>query len=104
MEETTQFNIRLPESLIRDMEYIAQHLKMSRNDWLKYKISELIKNEKIKIMEIIERNFVYGRIDNEEFEKKMGYRPNPQLISLKKKVSEAPQRYFQDILKGIDGK
>lgn len=101
MEETTQFNIRLSKSLVFDMEYIAQNLNMNRNDWLKYKIAELINEEKAGLMEKTEREFLSGRIDDEIFEKKMGFKPTTQLKQLKKKISEAPQKYISDLLKEI---
>ena len=41
VEETTQINLRLSKALVYDMEYIAETLKINRNDWLKAKIADI---------------------------------------------------------------
>lgn len=100
MEETVQFNIRLPKNLVYDMEYIAQNKSINRNDWLKYKISKLIKDEKLLLMEEVEREFLRGTIDEEGYEKKMGIKPTEHLLKLKERVLESPKKYFNELMKG----
>ncbi len=109
MEETTQFNIRLPKALLYDMEYIAQNLKISRNDWLKFKIAELVSNEKLKLMENIERQFIRGTITELEFKEKAGFSPTKEMLDLKRtytaaarKGTLAAEKYVRDIVKEIN--
>ena len=84
MEDTMQFNVRLPKRLVYDMEYIAQNLNISRNDWLKVKIAELISKEiektKLNLMETAEGRFILGMITVEEFTQRMGFKPTKEMI------------------------
>jgi len=102
MEETTQLNLRFSKALIYDMEFIASKLKISRNDWLKVKISELISQEKLKIMETIEDRFIAGKISEEEFSKTMGFKPTEDMKKLRDKVRLSAKTYLQDIAKKIE--
>ena len=43
MENTEQFNIRLPKSLIYDLEYITQQLKVNRNEWIRLNLAKMKK-------------------------------------------------------------
>ncbi len=108
MEKTIQFNIRLDKKLVYDMEYIADYYRVQRNDWLKVKIAEMIAEEKLKIMETIEERFIQGRLTEIEFKEKMGFKPNKEMLELRKKVmgEEAKkllptQRYFMEAAKRI---
>ena len=113
MEETTQINLRLPKDLVYDMEYIAQTLKVNRNDWLKVKIAELIAKEiketKIGIMESAEGRFIQGTIDDKEFERRVGFKPNHWMRAAKKKQAEmmkkgreAAEKYIRDLADGVE--
>ncbi len=90
MEETMQFNIRLPKDLVEDMEYIAKSLKISRNHWLRVKLAELISSEIQRQKEELIRNaadkFVRGIITEQEFEHRRGFKPTKEMIEIKKKI------------------
>ncbi|MBU0460742.1 MAG: hypothetical protein KJ597_04005 [Nanoarchaeota archaeon] len=96
MEETTQFNIRLSQILIDDLKFVGKHLNINRNEWLKYKIAEAVSEEKLRIIEEIERAFAYGRITETEFENKMGFEPTRRLKRLRDSIALAPQKYFSN--------
>jgi hypothetical protein len=109
MEKTTQFNIRLPKTMVYDMEYIAEHLNISRNDWLKFKIAEMVLKEKLKIMNSFEERFVKGLISKDEFRKHMGFNPSPEIRKKlddfskeKEKIEFAQKKYFKELVKKVE--
>jgi hypothetical protein len=81
--ETMQINMRLPKQMVYDIEYIAQNLKINRNDWIKVKLAELISHEiaieKNWIMQKIERDYVNGKINDKQFRQSMGFKPTDKL-------------------------
>jgi len=99
--ETTQFNIRLAKSLLYDMEYVAQHYKISRTDWLKYRIANLVKEEKAKIIDDFERRYIGGMTTEEEFKSQTGINPTKEMKELRARVSETPRKYILSILEDI---
>ena len=105
MEETktntTQFNIRLAKALLYDIEYVAQHYKISRTDWLKYRIANLVKQEKARIINDFERRYIGGMISQEEFKKETGIKPTDEMKELRSKASQTPRKYIMSILKEI---
>ncbi|MBA3064832.1 hypothetical protein FP803_05325 [Candidatus Woesearchaeota archaeon] len=101
MEETTQFNIRLAKALLYDMEYVAQHYKISRTDWLKYRIAKLVREEKARIIDDFERRFIGGMTTEEDFKKQTGINPTKEMKELRSKVSETPRKYILSILEDI---
>ena len=100
-QETAQFNIRLAKSLLYDMEYVAQHYKISRTDWLKYRIAKLVREEKARIINDFETRFIGGMISEEEFKKQTGIRPTDEMKEMRSSVRQAPRRYIQSILEDI---
>lgn len=100
-EQTTQFNIRVSKQLVDDMDFIARHLNLGRNDWLKVRLAELIKQEKQAMIDEIQNHYVHGKIDSEEFKNLLGYNPIPGLKSLRNGAKAASKRYFSDTLKDI---
>jgi len=102
MEETTQFNIRLAKSLLYDMEYVAQHYKISRTDWMKYRIAKLVREEKARIIDDFERRYIGGMTTEEEFKNQTGINPTEEMKELRARVSETPRKYILSILKDIE--
>lgn len=43
MDKTIQVNLRLPNELVDDLNLIAKNLKVNRNDWLKVRIAESVR-------------------------------------------------------------
>jgi len=67
MEESTQFNINLQTGLVNDLDFITNLLKISRNDWLKFRLAQLIAEEKYILMGNLERRYMKGQLSEEEF-------------------------------------
>ena len=101
MEETTQFNIRLAKALLYDMEYVAQHYKISRTDWIKYRIANIVREEKASIINDFERRFIGGMTTEEEFKSQTGINPTKEMKELRAKVSQTPRKYIQSVLEEI---
>lgn len=50
-----------------DVKFIAKVLKISETDWLKYKLTVLIIQDKQRIMEKLEKKYIKGLITDNEF-------------------------------------
>jgi hypothetical protein len=98
MEDTTQFNIRISKSLLWDLDYIAEHRKVSRNDWLRYMIADMISTEVIRIKEVTQREYVAGRVSEDEFIKKMGFKPPKELTDIRERALGYQKRYMESLL------
>ncbi len=83
MKNTEQFNIRISKSLIFDLEFISQHIKINRNDWLRTKIAELILKEKREILEEYEKKYITGYLTENEFKKHTGIFPTEGMKKLR---------------------
>ena len=101
MEDTTQFNIRIPKSLLWDLEYIAEHRRVQRNDWLRIKIAEMISKEVMKIKEEAQREYLAGRLSDEDFSKKMGFKPPKELTELRDGAKTGQRKYIESIIKQL---
>jgi len=84
------------------MEYVAQHYKISRTDWLKYRIANIVREEKAKIINDFERRYIGGMISQEEFKKQTAINPTKEMKALRSKVSQTPRKYIMSILKDIE--
>ncbi|MFH1584490.1 MAG: AAA family ATPase [Actinomycetota bacterium] len=104
MEETTQFNMRIPKSLLWDLDYIAEHRKINRNDWLRLKIAEMISNEVIRIKEITQREYAAGRISEDDYIKKMGFKPPKELRNIRESALGYQRKYMESLLQEVDAK
>ncbi|MFH1211746.1 MAG: hypothetical protein V1659_02335 [Candidatus Woesearchaeota archaeon] len=109
MEETDQFNIRLPKALIYDLEFVAQYKKLSRNDWLRVKIAELITSEREEILETISHRFIRGLISGDEFRKATGITPTQGMLESRQRTLQAQEdakkaheKYIMDIAAKVE--
>ena len=50
-KKTTQLNLRIPDELIEDIDKISEILKVNKSEWIKIKLSELVHQEKSKILD-----------------------------------------------------
>ena len=89
MKDTEQFNIRLPKALLYDLEFISQHLKLNRNDWLRTKIARLILQEKQDILEVYEQRYAHGFLSDEEFKNFTGISPTDGIKQLREDISQS---------------
>ena len=101
MEATTQFNMRISKSLLWDSDYIAEHRKVNRNDWLRYKIAEIISTEVMKIKEAAQREYAAGRISAQEYEKKMGFKPPKELENIRNSALGFRRQYMESLLEDL---
>lgn len=108
MAETTQVNLRIPTLLIHDLEFIAQNLKVSKTEWLKIKIAEIISKERARILEDIDYRYEQGRIEDKEYKELSGLAPSSTLktnrkhaLKLKIKGIANAKKHIYDIAKEI---
>lgn len=106
MEETTQVNIRLPKSLLKDLDIIAANMRINRNEWLKVAISNSIFEEKRKIVYDLENRFILGRISEEDYYKSTGQKAVEALKELRAREEKfgisgklSVRRFLQEISK-----
>jgi len=109
MENTEQFNIRLPKSLIYDLEYISQQLKVNRNEWIRLNLAKIIKNNKEEIIGEFEKKYVQGLLNDKEFKELVGFNPSEGMKELKnnhldnkKKGKENFREYVNNIIRDLD--
>ena len=113
MNSTIQLNLRVPKGLLYDMKFISQNLRVNRNEWLKVKVAELIAQEKLSIAEKIETRYSQGRISEEEFRERMGFKPptelrtsrlRDELTKDKETHRQAASNYLEKALKTTESK
>lgn len=85
--DTEQFNIRVSKSLLFDLEFIERATGHSKNDWVRFKLNELIKETKEDLLTKLEKNFVKGRTTMGDFKEIMGSYPNSELCARKEAYS-----------------
>jgi hypothetical protein len=85
MTDTEQLNIRISKALIYDVEFISQHLKVNRNDWIKLNLAKLIMEAKEVIISEYEERYVNCFLTDEEFRKLTGFNPTQGMIELREK-------------------
>jgi len=78
--------------LLYDMERIAHSMNMSRNDWLRYNIAELVAKKKLAIMELLEKRYIEGKIGDEEFLQVAGFKPKAELRRLRDRQLDAMEK------------
>ncbi len=73
-KKTTQLNLRIPDELIEDIDKISEILKVNKSEWIKIKLSELVHQEKSKILdqyiELNKKGIIDKKVINELLEKK----------------------------------
>ena len=93
MDETDQFNIRIPKALLYDLEFVSQNLKISKNDWVRYKIAEAVQKEKEIIINKAETRFTEGLASENEFKQLTGVYPSDGLKELSELRKKEKQMY-----------
>ncbi|MBS3148831.1 hypothetical protein J4219_08180 [Candidatus Woesearchaeota archaeon] len=81
MDETEQFNIRLSMSLIKDLDFISRATQISKSEWVRYNVTELVKTAKDKLLSELEKSFIVGRKSAEEFRSVTNHAPSEELIA-----------------------
>jgi len=85
MTDTEQLNIRISKALIYDVEFISQHLKVNRNDWIKLNLAKLIREAKAVIIDEYEQKYVNCFLTDKEFRQLTGFNPTQGMIELREK-------------------
>lgn len=67
-----QVNIRLEESLLREIDAISKVLHLTRTEWLRMKISRAIKEEELDLREVIAVEYSKGRITENDLKDLLG--------------------------------
>lgn len=97
--DSSQYNIRMSKDLLYDLEWIAENLKINKNDWLRVRIAEIIRNEKRRLMIEIEDSYYRGSISDKEFKEKMGFAVPAEIRERKEIGLKATRRYIEDAKK-----
>ena len=50
-KSTEQLNLRIPKELLEDLDKIASILKVNKSEWIKIKLSELVYEEKSRLLQ-----------------------------------------------------
>ncbi len=83
MDKTEQFNLRISKSILADLEFIERVTNVPKSDWVRFFIAESVKKAKDEHMEKLERSFMMGRINDNEFKKIAGCSPEEALAKRK---------------------
>lgn len=101
MEETVQFNIRMSKALVEDLESISKHYNLSKSDWLRVKLAEMVRDEMQNIVIKMQKKFINGVMSEEEYVKQTGRYPTKWLIEKKKKAEEIANKAQEDYIRDI---
>lgn len=99
MQKTTQINIKMPEKLINDINFITKNLGINRAEWMKVKLAEMIAQEKVNSLNNIEKQYTNGFMVDKEFKEKTGFSPTKEMKEKKEKISKETKAAFQRVLK-----
>lgn len=104
MEATAQFNIRISKRIVEEMDFISKNLKISRNDWLRVRLAEMIAHEKEDIMERAQFSYLLGDLSEKELMEVIGFKTTAEMKKEKSKVKNAAREYLIGILKDVKKK
>jgi len=66
-KSTEQLNLRIPKELVEDLDKIASILKVSKSEWIKIKLGELVYEEKSRLLQKYSELKDKGVISEKEF-------------------------------------
>ena len=66
---TEQFNVRLPTTLVRDLDILSKLLQVNKSEFVKVKIAEIVNKEKSKLISELESLHKKGIITKPELKK-----------------------------------
>ncbi len=101
--ETEQFNFRISKSLVYDLEFIAKVLKVSKTEWVKIKLAEIIAKEKEDLLGKIEKSYINERIDERRFKELTGVNVPKQLEIRRTNELDRKKRDIEIGKKGKNG-
>ena len=86
-----QFNFRVSKALLYDLEFVASRYGVEKTDWLRVKLAELIEEEKTRLVEKTESEYLRGLLNDEGFQKRMGFPPPKELQERRQDKEERRQ-------------
>jgi len=66
-KSTEQLNLRIPKELIEDLDKIASILKVNKSEWIKIKLSELVYEEKSRLLQKYSELKDKGMLNDKEY-------------------------------------
>ncbi|MGV8140849.1 MAG: hypothetical protein ACP5NW_00235 [Candidatus Woesearchaeota archaeon] len=66
-KSTEQLNLRMPKELLADLDKIASILKVNKSEWIKIKLSELVYEEKSRLLQKYSELKDKGMINEKEY-------------------------------------
>jgi len=79
VNKTIQVNLRLPEELVSDLEFVCRLKKVQKNEWLKLHLAEILSKERETLTDHITRRYLKGYIDEKSYSEKLGFQPSKEL-------------------------
>ena len=67
-KSTEQLNLRIPTELLEDLDKIASILKVNKSEWIKIKLSEIVYEEKARLLQRYSELKDKGIISEKEFQ------------------------------------
>ena len=95
MEDSTQFNIRISRALIDDMDFIARRLRISRAEWFKTRLAEMIQEEKQKALDQLSWAYITNQLSDSDYKDETGSFPTLGLRKLRASSKAAAARYLR---------
>src|SRR3989344_7512338 len=86
--ETKQFNIRLSQELVRDLDVISNLLKVNKSEWVRTKLAEEVHEEKTRLLMELGTLYSKGMISNSDVERLAGKEIAEEMEFIKNKSIE----------------
>jgi len=99
--DTEQLNFRINKELLIEIEDIARILKVSKTEWIKIKLAEIVLREHCRIAQNTENEYLLGRINEQQYEQTLGFKIPKELIKNKKKLRKIGKNTLQSLNKKI---
>ena len=89
----------MPKRLVNDIEFIAKNLGINRAEWMNVKLAEMIAQEKMNVMNNIEKRYIKGFMSDKDFKEKTGVLPTKEIKAMRENMSKQTQTAFDRVLK-----
>ena len=70
--ETEQFNIRIPVTLLHDLDIVSKLLKVNKSEWIKTKLAEEVYKEKNQLLMELSNLYTNGLVSKKEVARLVG--------------------------------
>lgn len=103
---TVQFNIRVPEKLLSELDVISRMYNVDRNDWIRAAMSEAVSEKAASIRKKMRHNFIYGYCTEEEYKKVLGEKDLAGMKKMKEKLQPSLKyvEFALEKLKSLDSR